>query len=392
MALTNAELKSKLNKPNDQRHTDLTDSGGLVARHFKSGSISWYLRFRWSGKQAVMNLGKYPTISIKDARKERDRCKDLLDEGKDPRLEKKISIAANRDRVTVTQAVDHWFNEYVLSHRKHTDNVLVPLKMYILPSIGHMPVENLSTRDWVTAFKTMKNVPAQAGVVLKTLKQVLRFCKMSGYVESNALDSVPISAVGKPAGVRDRVLSKTELRDVWAYCNDDNSPSGLIARYSAVILMITGARSVELRLSKKDDFDLTNKLWTVPKENSKTKKEIIRPIPDRLIPYIVELKANRPTAEYLITRTHKDVPLTQSGFGVKFRLFYKKLGQKTWGAHVFRHTISTTFGDLGIEPFVAEKLLGHTMGGAMGVYNKSHYFSDQLVAMNKWIDYISEDE
>ncbi|MEP7949801.1 Arm DNA-binding domain-containing protein, partial [Vibrio parahaemolyticus] len=71
MTITERALKSKNNFPTDKPHQDLADGGGLLARFYKSGKISFCYRFRWQGKQAILTIGTYPQVSLKEAR---ERC------------------------------------------------------------------------------------------------------------------------------------------------------------------------------------------------------------------------------------------------------------------------------------------------------------------------------
>lgn len=389
MPLTNSQLKSRLGKPHDKRQIDLTDSEGLIARWFPSGSISFYYRFRWKQQSAAVQLGRYPSLSIKEARAERDKCKLQLSQGEDPRLSKKLDIAAKRDRVTVRDAVTYWFDNHVTINWKRTRGVMEPFESYIFPRIGDFPVEECSTQHWVGAFKSMRHAPVRAGFTLQNAKQALKYCRLAGYCDSRALAEVSKGIVGRGPGVCERYHSHSEIHEVWNYCVDHSSRSSLSTRYCGLVLMVTAARSAELRLALKSDFDLDNMVWTVPKENSKTDMPILRPIPPQLLPFLVELINLYPDHRYLVTTSKEDAPISDTAFCMRYSRMAAQLGHESWGAHTFRHTISTLFGDLGIAPYVAEKMQGHKMAGTMAVYNKSHYLPDQLRAMNVWIEYVS---
>lgn len=388
MPLTNSQLKAMLGKNHKKRQIDIADSEGLIARWFPTGAISWYFRFRWQQKSAAIQLGQYPYLSIKEARAERDRCKIQLSRGEDPRIVKKLAIAEMQSRVTVREAIAYWFANHVEKNWKRTRGVMEPFERYIFPTIGDLPVEECSTQLWIKAFKRMEHAPVRAGFTLQNAKQALTYCRVSGFCDSKALAEMTKSIVGKNPGVSQRCLNRHEIREVWDYCINHDSASGLSTRYAGLILMITGARSAELRLALKSDFDLERMIWTVPRENSKTEIEIVRPIPLVLVPIIRELMDVHPRHRYLVTSSKSDAPISETSFCMRYIRMSALLGHEPWGAHTFRHTISTTFGDLGIAPHVAEKMLGHKLPGIMHIYNKSPYLDDQLEAMNTWVEYI----
>ena len=66
---------------------------------------------------------------------------------------------------------------------------------------------------------------------------------------------------------------------------------------------------------------------------------------------------------------------------------YKKLGHKEpWTLHDIRRTVATGLSDLGIAPHIVESVLGHTVGGVAGIYNRSQYLPEKLNALTVWSD------
>nr|WP_282705588.1 tyrosine-type recombinase/integrase [Shewanella colwelliana] len=62
--------------------------------------------------------------------------------------------------------------------------------------------------------------------------------------------------------------------------------------------------------------------------------------------------------------------------------------EKKWTLHDLRRTLATRLNDLGIPPHVVEHLLGHSVSGVAGIYNRSHYINEKKVALDKWLDEI----
>jgi hypothetical protein len=79
MALTDTALKAL--RPKDKPYT-LADEKGLYVEVFPTGGIAWRYRYRLNGKLEKLTLGKYPALTLKNARKKRGRgsavCRDGL--------------------------------------------------------------------------------------------------------------------------------------------------------------------------------------------------------------------------------------------------------------------------------------------------------------------------
>ena len=69
MALTDTALKAL--KPRDKTYT-VTDDRGLYVEVFPTGGIVWRYRYRLNGKYEKLTLGKYPALTLKNARLKRD--------------------------------------------------------------------------------------------------------------------------------------------------------------------------------------------------------------------------------------------------------------------------------------------------------------------------------
>lgn len=116
-------------------------------------------------------------------------------------------------------------------------------------------------------------------------------------------------------------------------------------RYLCQLLIVFGARTQELRLSRFDEWDLERDIWTVPKANSKTDKIIIRPIPNKVKPIIEFLYKRHGETGYLLGELKRSETVSGSG-----SLIHKRLGHKeSWSLHDLRRTFTTKLNDLGVS-------------------------------------------
>ncbi|MGA7586022.1 MAG: integrase arm-type DNA-binding domain-containing protein [Rouxiella badensis] len=363
----------------------LADGAGLMIRVTKKGSISWTFKYRLGGRETeaiVLTLGKYPDMTLKQAREVRDKCRSWLAEGKDPRLQFNLTMEESLKPVTVKEALKYWIDEYATDNRANVERHKAQLERHIYPYIGSMALSDCETRYWLKCFDRIKREsPVAAGYIFQMCKQALKYCRVRRYAVSNWLDDLTITDVGKKQRKGDRVLYDGELGKLWEL---SRSGEFFSPYYSSllIILIVFGCRSQEARLSEWKEWDLVQWLWTVPKEHSKSGEKIIRPIPVQLQEFIKELHSHNEKSGFLLGVVKKSEAVSQTG-----RQMHKRLNHvESWTLHDLRRSFATKLNELGIAPHVVEQLLGHAMPGVMAIYNRSQYLPEKLDALNKWLE------
>ena len=380
--LSDTSLRKMLGResPGDSFYAD---GDGLSVKVSRSGVLTWYFTFRIGGRESKsqrIKLGNYPDLSLKAAREKREQCRAWLAEGKNPKYQLSVTTQETLKPVTVRDALEYWIREYATHNRANVEKHIEQLNKHIFPYIGTYPLSMCETRHWLECFARVRNeAPVAAGYLLQMCKQALKFCRVHRYAVSNVLDDLTIDDVGRKQNKRDREQTRQELADIWREC------SGLKFKpyYSSLLrlLVVFGCRTQELRLSRVTEWDLSDWVWTVPKEHSKGGEKILRPIPVDIRPFIKQLLEQHQSTGLLLGEIKKPEAVSQWG-----RMLYKRLGHsEPWTLHDLRRTFSTTLNNMGIAPHVVEQLLGHALGGVMSVYNRSQYLPEKLDALNKWM-------
>jgi integrase len=144
--LTDAKIKAA--KPRDAAYK-LVDAGQLYLHVTPAGGRIWRMNYAYgknaAGKpaQKTLTFGPYPSLSLLDARRRRDEAKDLLRDGRDPAIERRVALKAN------ATASDNTFE--IVARRWHTlrlptwstvhgADVLISLENSVFPSIGDLPM------------------------------------------------------------------------------------------------------------------------------------------------------------------------------------------------------------------------------------------------------------
>lgn len=356
------------------------DSNGLAALVRPNGQISFIFRFRWEGKQQTHTIGKYPNVSLKEARERASQCRKWVADGFDPRQQARLIKQTNIGQLTVRQAIEYWFTD---SGTAAADKYRKQFEKHIFPHIGNLPIDQLETAAWLKVFRDIKQgahhraAPNSAAYIFGLTKTAMKYCRAHQKITTTALNDLSSADVGEPVKKCDRVLSKNELSDVIAWTNDIRNPF----YYRAMIkLMIAfGCRLSELRQSDIKEWDLAEMVWTVPKEHSKTGMSIVRPIPNALLEFVTSLIGDRKSG-FLLSE-EKTVGAVSS----YAKNICRRLKHESWSAHDLRRTFATCLANLDVPHHVIESLLGHALPGVAGVYNRSHLLNPKREALELWL-------
>ena len=381
--LSDRKLRSLLGIP-AEKIKKISDGAGLMVRVTKTGSVTWLYKYRLGGRETeakLVTLGRYPDLTLSKARELREQCRQWLAEGLDPQRMLKLARQTTLKPATVRDAINYWLAEYVDGNLVNDTRYRERFDNHIMPHIGDMALSDCETHHWLSCLaRTKKTAPSVAGMLLQMSQQAFKFCRVRRFAVYHALDGLTMQDIGVKVNRRKRVLSSRELRDLLTALQSDF----FAPYYQNIIylLLVFGARTVELRLSEIREWDLRENLWTVPEKNSKSGEKIIRPIPDKLIPLLARLIDENRHTGYLLGEVKKNTAVSQVGAYVAKRLGH----DEHWRLHDLRRTFSTYRHDLGIPPHIVELLLGHSLGGVMAVYNRSLYLPEKLDALNKWLD------
>lgn len=405
MALTDAKLRALAGKPY-LGPDEIADRDGLSIRISKNGVICFQRRYRWNGKAARLKFGNYPELSLSDARKANEKAKQSAKNGVDPKFEERVgSSAVDLGPVTVRVAFDYWLTNYADLNMKSAAKTRRLFENHLYPFMGDVPLEKTETRHWIAMFKQVtnkhgsagsdgaKHSPVQAGILLAKAKQVLRYCRVHKFADCRAIDDLRVADVGKKEAIGERHLQQHELAAVWRYLNSDKSALGDRNKLTAILIMLYACRTVEIRTSRKKDWDLTNKIWTAT--DTKAGHTVRRPIPDQFVPYINKLITFFPESEYLIPlesayTKDQDKPVSGQSLLNITGIICRDLEIDKFGLHDLRRTLDTSLSALSIPPYIIEKMLGHKLTGVMAVYNKHDYIKDQDHAYITWFNYLEE--
>lgn len=388
--LTDAKLR-KLNGKPIPKLIEMPDGGGLSIRITPLGLIVFQYRYRYAGKARRMTLGSYDEISLKEARDMVQEAKRVLAEGKDPITVKSMTLEEIAGAASVKDCLSYWTASAQAQRLVKLQYWERAFERHVIPYVGDMIVDEMQISHWQPVFKRMRTNGAEtfAGIMLSKLKQVFSYCLRTEKIRVNPIAALRISDVGKPVGVVKRYFSDDEIGTFWLALEG----SRIVHQNKIFIklLLLTGCRGVELRKAKKGEFDVKNRTWRVPAENSKTRQPFVRGLSGDAAKLIEEAMSLYPNISQLFPPAivQGDRPMSAGVLLNMAEQLRNEMGVHDWAMHDLRRTAKTKMSELGIEPHVSEKVLGHKLGGVLAVYDQHSYLKEQQNALDIWAAHVA---
>ena len=387
MALTDTALKAL--KPKAKPYT-LADDRGLYVEVFPTGGVIWRFRYRLNGKQEKLTLGKYPALTLKNARIKRDEAAQAAAMGKSPAQQKQLAKVAAADANTVAEFGERYFREIVAKDRQDT---AIPRRYFdksIVPAIGSRPVRDVTTED-VRAIiwkKKDEGFDAAAGNIRGVLKRLFDYAMTNGLVAVNPVLALPMRHVHK-AKSRDRALSPDEIRKFLIAVFESNVRRQF--KVALHLILLTMVRKSELQLARWDHVDFDQAEWHIPAENSKTGKPHIVFLSEQAIVLFRELdKLASGSALVMPGRGSLTKPFAQNAINNALKVALAGQDIPAFTIHDLRRTASTLLHENGWPSDVVEKALNHTIGGVRGVYNRAEYEPQRREMLQFWSNYVEQ--
>lgn len=385
MALTDTALKAL--KPRDKTYT-VTDDRGLYVEVFPTGGVVWRYRYRLNGKYEKLTLGKYPALTLKNARLKRDEAAHQVAMGESPAKKKQQEKVAGAEDATVAEFAERFFKDIQSRDRK---NVTMPrryLEKDILPHIGSKPIRDITAEDVRSVIwrKKEQGFDAAAGQVRGLLKRMLDYALTCGLIQANSVMALPMRHVYR-AAARDRALTPDEIRQFLRAMQTSNIRRQFKIAFQ--LILMTLVRKSELMLAQWKDVHLDEGEWHIPVENSKTGKPHIVYLSTQAQMLFKELKSLASSSVWVLPgRGTLAKPFANNALNQALKVSLQGQEIPAFTIHDLRRTASTLLHEQGWPSDVVEKALNHTIGGVRGVYNRAEYAEQRQEMLQAWSDYI----
>jgi len=378
--------------------------GGLAIRVSTGGSRSWYVRYRFGGKQDALNIGVFPAMGLKEARDEHAEVRNLLADGINPKRVRRQQKAENQAAWSMQELFDQWIVSYakapsIRTKRPPSEQVVEQTTWrwgyYLRDQLGEFLVKGISPQQVKAVIIEVAEDKSreQARKCLTMLRSMFGYALDRGQITINPAVGIEPSKIGASKGApRKRHLSLVELRQVWAAL--DQSGLSDTIKNAIRLLILTGQRRGELLKAKWSDIDLDKAVWRIPDTDTKNRQAHVVYLSDTAVELLQSIPRH---GEYVFEGRVEGQPVGDSSLttavlriqGRKTRKRDEKapLGKmEPFSGHDLRRTFATGLGEhCAVQPHVIERMLNHAPEDALvATYQRSQYAAEQKAAWQAW--------
>jgi integrase len=377
-------------KPAEKRYMTCADDGlGLYIEVMISGSKYWRMRYRKGKKEEKVTLGKYPILSLAEAR---DMCTEArrhaVHNGGTPR-----DILNPTAPATFAELAEQWYTQNISTWSKsHTTDVRHKLDVYLLPRLGDKPITSITVQDLISTFKPMilqDKLPSmdKARIIAG---QVLQFALSLGEVTHNvALD---LKGLLPSSRTKRHFASLTVPSDVARLMRAIKEYQGtLIVRTALLFSAYTFQRPGEIRRAEWLEFDFAENLWRIPAAKMKARRQHVVPLSRQVVTLLQNLKPFTGTGQFVFPAIGKSlagvVPMSENT--ITSALHSMGFGRDEMSAHGFRSLASTNLNEQGWDSDLIERQLAHSESNSVKAsYDFSAKLPRRREMMQAWADWL----
>jgi integrase len=383
------------------------DGHGLYLQVAPGGSRSWIYRYTRHGKSREMGLGSISVFSLAQARERAKACRQLLADDIDPIVHRDAAraarIASEAEAVAHSKTFGDCADEY---HRvnadkwknaKHAAQWINTLRTYAVTHFGEVPIKALTKQHVVDALAPIWTDKAEtASRTLQRIRMVFNFAAAKDYCEGR--DAEFWAQVKLALGANDRARkvahhSACPHKDVGALLERiDDGPSGEVVKLALRFIVLTAARSGEVRGARWSEVNEQAHSWIVPAERMKAGRKHHVPLCQDANDVLARVKSIAPptSGESLIFPSPRGkilsdmvftqilrrlndpkVPYTVHGFRASFR---------TWGSEHTEYSHE-----------MLEFALAHIVGDqTVQAYARGSMVEKRRQLMQDWANYLRE--
>ncbi len=389
---TNITIKNA--KPKDKEYSLNVDTG-LSILIKPSGNKLWRFRYSFLGKRCLISLGKYPQVSMKEAKAKQREYLDLLDKGINPSTYKqtqKVKLATERDFKTVAL---EWHSKHYTNPKTIKASKL-RLEKYLFPVIGKIPINTITPS---MLFNLIEKVQEKG--YIETGKRLNTYCSLifrygvaKGYCSRDITQDY--KGMLKSPNVK-HMATLTVSDEISEFLFDaENYHGNIITKTALIISSYVFVRPSELAQSEWSFIDFENSLWQIPAHLMKKRREHVIPFPLQVKTLLQELHPITGHSRYIFpSPTNDEKPMNSETVNKAIRKIEngKYIGRLV--AHGFRGMASTILNENKLTATTSfgtdeiELQLAHVESNKVrGAYNHAEYLDSRRAMMQWYADYL----
>lgn len=370
------------------------DGGGLWLQVSSSGSKCWVFRYDRSGSRHEMGLGAVHTVDLATARVQAQACRLQLQHGIDPLAERQRARAARMRELARQLSFDECAAAYIAAHRagwanaKHAAQWESTLSRYASPYIGALPVAAVDTHLIVKVLVPIWSTKTETATRLRgRIESILDWATVKQYREGDNparwrghLDNL-LAMPTKIAPVRNHPA--LPWHDIARFMSELRQREGNAAR-AVEFAILTACRSGEVRGATWSEIDFKSRLWIVPAERMKARKEHRVPLSTGAMAL---LKTMSQGAGLVFPGRDVGIPLSDMSLTAVLR----RMGRHDITVHGFRSTFRDWCAEAEGNTFareVCEHALAHSLPDKVeAAYRRGDLLEKRVLLMQAWSEF-----
>ena len=401
---------------------------GLAVRVTASGGRTYLCQYTLHGHKWRVPLGACLAVALSKAREAAAAVMGDVAKGRNPAAERKDAAAAERarrtrNRLTLRVLIDDWNRLHLAGRRPSYAVEAVRALHYAFADHLDDAAEDLDRAAVVRAMDALTRrrrrkdgdgagKPKGAAMTGRTAaygRAAFAWAVKRGAVSVNPFAALPVV---KSIAKRERVLSNTEIAEIWRAAGDTALPYGTIIR----LLLLTGQRRGEVAGMAWNEIsdDLTT--WSLPPERTKNGAAHMVPLSTSardLLRALLPIDANEakrvlndwratgalvvpgavgtPFAGWSKAKRALDNAIVDARAKAAAGAGASPAPLIPWSVHDLRRTVATGLQRLGVRLEVTEAVLNHisgSRGGIAGVYQRHDWAAEKRAALDAWAAHV----
>lgn len=390
MRLTDTKIR---NAKFQGKEIKLRDGTGMYVSVLKTAkSFRWEYRAA-GGKRNIYTFGKYPELSLSEAREEFFKVKKLHGQGIDPneykKNEKQISLVGTKNTFEVVAR--EWFSKRVNTlSEKHAKTIVSRLENNVFPWLGK---KDIASVDAPMLLEVLRRIEERGAIetahrVKQICGQVFRYAISTGRAERDPSADLK----GALTSVKPKTMATiTDPKKVGCLMRAIDGYHGhLITRCALKLAPLTFVRPGELRHAEWEEIDVEAGIWKIPASKMKMDRPHIVPLSRQVVVIIEEIRPLTGEGKYVLPSLRSVVkPMSENTVNAALRGMGYSKEQIT--GHGFRGMASTLLYENGWSGDAIELQLAHAEGNSVkAAYNHAEHLEKRKKMMQWWADYLDK--
>jgi len=388
MGLTALEVERA--KPREKLYR-IFDGEGLYLEITPKGRKRWRVKYVFNGRERRLALGKYPAVSLAQARERLKTVHQQRSSGTDPALAKKAAqnLAVLDADQTVEGIAREWYAKFSPAWAEsHGKKILRRLESYIFPWLGKTPVRGVQPLELLACLRRIEKQGTQetAKRTLQAGGRVLRYAVATGRAERDFTRDLQGALAPVAKKRRATLLDPKAIGALLAAI--DGYEGSLVTRAALKLGPLVFVRPGELRQAEWTEFDLEKPEWRIPPERMKMRTTHLVPLARQAVAILEDLRPLTGRGKFVFpSELTFERPMSDNTLNSALR----RLGYQSHviTPHGFRAMASTLLNEQGWNRDAIERQLAHIEGNDVrAAYNYADYLVERRKMMQAWADYL----